>query len=500
MVLVSDYAAFEFRYGAGLPVAGQYTGHQNNGGEMMSLDQFGAADPVTGYIPSYEVDRVKYNNVAPWPTQAAGSGPALVRVHAADYGNDPLNWMASNVPAARPAQPNEVLDPLPPTVPTGLAGHASVSPSEITLSWTASTDTRSDVAYYVIDRNGVQLGTSATNSYADTTAVSGTNYSYTVSAVNRDGYASTPSTSIVAALPGVTSYVWLDSQDIEIYFSEPLTSATATVLSNYTMSGGITFSAVTLARDGTLVTLTTTQALTAGNAYTITMNGLATVSGDQLPASLPLAVTYQNPKGQILDQVWDNLDGGDTINDLTSPALNPNYPNGPTYVTYLTSFNAPYNTGVSDYGQRVQGYIYPPTTGNYVFWIASDDYSQLWLSTNSSPNNIGSNPIAYVNGWTNYEAWTTYASQQSAPISLVAGQSYYIEALMKQGGGGDNLSVAWTLLPSGGTSVPTASRCPTAALRFPRREPPCPSRASPIAARRPRPRSPRRRGSSWGRA
>ena len=47
VVLVSDYAAFEFRYGSGLPVAGQYTGHQSNGGEMMALDQFGTADPVT---------------------------------------------------------------------------------------------------------------------------------------------------------------------------------------------------------------------------------------------------------------------------------------------------------------------------------------------------------------------------------------------------------------------------------------------------------------------
>ena len=191
----------------------------------------------------------------------------------------------------------------------------------------------------------VQLGTSATNSYADTTAAAATNYTYTVSAVNRDGYASAQSTSIVADLPGVTSYVWLDSQDIAIYFSEPLTSATATVLGNYTMSGGITFSAVALSRDGTAVTLTTTQALTAGNAYTITMNGLATVSGDQLPASLPLAVTYQTPTGEILDQVWDNLDGGDTINDLTNPALNPNYPNNPTYTHLLDFVRGPVQHG-----------------------------------------------------------------------------------------------------------------------------------------------------------
>ena len=48
----------------------------------MLLDQFGTADPVTGYIPSYAVDLVNYNNAAPWPAQAAGNGPALIRVHA----------------------------------------------------------------------------------------------------------------------------------------------------------------------------------------------------------------------------------------------------------------------------------------------------------------------------------------------------------------------------------------------------------------------------------
>jgi hypothetical protein len=31
----------------------------------------------------------------------------------------------------------------------------------------------------------------------------------------------------------------------------------------------------------------------------------------------------------------------------------------------------------------------------------------------------------------------------STPVSLVGGQKYYIEALFKEGGGGDNLAVAW---------------------------------------------------------
>ncbi|MGA2068975.1 MAG: lamin tail domain-containing protein, partial [Thermoguttaceae bacterium] len=455
VLLVSDLQAFDFRHGSGLPVAGEYTGHQSNGGELMSLDQFGPADPATGYIPSYAVDLVDYSDAAPWPTQPDGNGPALIRVHMADYGNDPANWMASgdgpvtNV-GGNAGAASLTLDPLPPTVPTNLAAQATLSPSEISLTWTASTDTRSDVAYYDVYRDGTSIGTSQTNSYVDATVQVATNYTYTVSAVNRDGYASAQSAAIVAALPGVTSCDWLDSQDMEVFFSEPLNPATAAVLANYSMSGGIALSAVALSRSNTKVTVTTKTAVTAGNAYTLTMSGLSTASGNPLPASLTASATYQVVTGEILDQVWDNLDSGTTINDLTSPPLNPDYPNDPTYTSDLTSFEAPYNTGVSDYGQRVQGYLYPPTTGNYVFWIASDDNSQLWLSTTSSPANAVE--IASVSSWTSYREWTTYSSQQSAAIPLVAGQRYYIEALMKQAGVGDNLSVAW--MPPGGTSVP----------------------------------------------
>lgn len=34
-----------------------------------------------------------------------------------------------------------------------------------------------------------------------------------------------------------------------------------------------------------------------------------------------------------------------------------------------------------NYGTRIRGYVHPPATVNYVFWIASDDHSELWLST-----------------------------------------------------------------------------------------------------------------------
>ena len=37
-----------------------------------------------------------------------------------------------------------------------------------------------------------------------------------------------------------------------------------------------------------------------------------------------------------------------------------------------------------NYGTRMRWYITAPATGNYTFWIAGDDNSELWLSLNDN--------------------------------------------------------------------------------------------------------------------
>ena len=159
------------------------------------------------------------------------------------------------------------------------------------------------------------------------------------------------------------------------------------------------------------------------------------------------------PAAGILRQVWLGI-GGVTVADLTNA---PAFPNNPTFEEVLTNaFETP--TDVYDnYGQRLQALIVPPVTGNYRFWIASDDASQLYLSTNDNPAN--KRLIAQVVGWTPSRQWGWETGQQSALVPLVAGQRYYIEALMKEGWGGDNLAVRWQL-PNGTIEEPIpASRC-----------------------------------------
>lgn len=138
--------------------------------------------------------------------------------------------------------------------------------------------------------------------------------------------------------------------------------------------------------------------------------------------------------GTILREVWNNIQ----YSDVASIPLN----TSPDGVSELTLFEDRTNAG-DHYGTRVSGYVCVPATGTYTFWIASNDNSELWLSTDSHPDNKVL--IAYVNGHTNVRQWDKFTNQQSAPIQLLEGEQYYIEALHKEGVGSDHMAVGWQL-------------------------------------------------------
>jgi len=166
--------------------------------------------------------------------------------------------------------------------------------------------------------------------------------------------------------------------------------------------------------------------------------------------------------GTITREVWTGI-GGNYVTDLTS---HPPYPDSPNIREEITSFEGPVDW-TDNYGTRIHGFLMPPETGSYTFWIASDDYSELWLSSNSDPAN--QIKIAEVIGWTSSRQWDRYSQQQSGPVTLTAGQAYYIKALHKEGTGGDNVAVAWQIegsckgrqVISGSYLCPYDTDCPT---------------------------------------
>lgn len=148
-------------------------------------------------------------------------------------------------------------------------------------------------------------------------------------------------------------------------------------------------------------------------------------------------------------EVFSNIQGTQ-VNDLVT---HPSYPNSPSQTSLITGgFEAPTNAG-DNYGQRIHGYLRAPATGDYTFYIAGDDQSSLFLSTDSNPSNAVL--VAQVPSWTNPLEWGKFVEQTSLPIRLEEGKLYYISALMKEQGGGDNLAVGWRL-PNGTFERPIA--------------------------------------------
>jgi hypothetical protein len=135
----------------------------------------------------------------------------------------------------------------------------------------------------------------------------------------------------------------------------------------------------------------------------------------------------------------------------------PRFPSNPDSSSYPTSFDS--GAGLGDnYGGMMHGWLHILETGDYTFWLCTDDDGDLWLSMDESPANISL--IADIRGWAapgdfDNTTGTNNPRQESAPVKLFAGEKYYIRACWKEGGGGDHGQVAYQ-----GPGVPTRTIIP----------------------------------------
>jgi hypothetical protein len=152
------------------------------------------------------------------------------------------------------------------------------------------------------------------------------------------------------------------------------------------------------------------------------------------------------PTGTILREIFRGI-AGDAVSDLTNhPKFKEGKPDESGTITSIDSWNM----GES-YGCRIRGYVHPPATGDYVFWIASDDHGELWLSSDDTP--AKKQKICSLNHSVGQRAWDTDPSQKSSPVPLIAGKRYYIEVLQKQGNGPEHVAAGWQL-PGGAQERP----------------------------------------------
>lgn len=119
--------------------------------------------------------------------------------------------------------------------------------------------------------------------------------------------------------------------------------------------------------------------------------------------------------------------------------------NTPDETRVLPALDTP-NGYAENYGARVTGFVLPQETGQYRFFIRSDDASELYLNTTAggaAPVPGSDTPIAQETGCCDAFHEADGSPETSEPVNLTAGQRYAFVAILKEGGGGDYLQVAW---------------------------------------------------------
>jgi len=93
LIVPTSPAVFRGKYAVApeVTILGPYTGQLQDSGERLELQKPGPPD-TNSSIAYINVDALRYNDRAPWPPAADGSGPSLQRKSGFAYGNDPVNW------------------------------------------------------------------------------------------------------------------------------------------------------------------------------------------------------------------------------------------------------------------------------------------------------------------------------------------------------------------------------------------------------------------------
>ena len=95
LLIVRNHAAFEKRYGLGLPIAGEYSGRLSNNGEPIQVVH-GSGEIIL---------EVNYGTKDPWPETADGMGYSLEIVDPKKNMNQPENWRMSLLHGGSPGYP-----------------------------------------------------------------------------------------------------------------------------------------------------------------------------------------------------------------------------------------------------------------------------------------------------------------------------------------------------------------------------------------------------------
>jgi len=150
-------------------------------------------------------------------------------------------------------------------------------------------------------------------------------------------------------------------------------------------------------------------------------------SACEAPAVGPVtpAETITPLEAVVLYEKWNNTTGSLQDFDFTTT---------PSESQNLIEFDAPINVD-DNYMSRMTAVVKIPKSGEYIFYISSDDQSELY---------IDSVKAAEVTSNVTSKSWTNSPSQKSITYNFVAGQSVSIKIIHREGTGSDHSNIGWS--------------------------------------------------------
>jgi hypothetical protein len=390
---------------------------------------------------------------ARWKEGTGGDGIAMAFRAQSDAAVPPIGPVIDVAPAGSLAVPVGQID-VGPVALTGLTPASAALSEGQTVTFSATGLTGAQPYSFTWFKNGAFVGSGAT--YTTLPAQPGDNnavYTLVVSNLFSSAQASATVTVTSDTTPptvtAVTSHSFLEN--VIVTFSEPVNPAQAGNTGNYQIPG-LTVLGAFVEPSLRRVSLSTSPQ-TPGAAYIVTIGNIRDVStaeNQMAAASIPFNAWLATgcEVGTLLTELFTNMTGV-AIADLTG---NGRFANnivdslGTLRSFQWTSIPPLSGDGLQNYGLRISGHFIPPSNGVYRFYIRSDDASQLFLNTNSASSTNPEGKVLIAREDTCCKAYGDTSAggpRVSVGIPLNGGQGYYIEALLKEGGGGDFFQMAF---------------------------------------------------------
>jgi chitodextrinase len=393
-----------------------------------------------------------------------------------------------------------------PSVPSGVTAVAGPVPGQVTVSWSASTETSGTIAGYYVYRNGGALASTAGTSFTDTGGATGLIsgvFGYSIAAYDANGNVSPQSGAFSVVVtanttpPSVPTGVTISG----VTTTNPYTAPTTTLTISWNASTdkvGVT--GYNVYRNSTMITSSTsaftgtsiTDSVTPGS-YSYTVNAYdaaGNISAHSAPAAVTVFADYlapSTPKGLVVQQTGVNTlvltwasstDGygvsgyqvfrnGVWITSTTAPSYqDTGVSTGTSYSYMVTAYDvagniSPQSPSVNVYVQQTNGPTTPVIANDMLVGTSSAQLS--W--------SIPYDPIA-ISGYTLYRdgvLLATVTSTNYLDARLAPGLHGYNVAATDMSGATSSMSATSTiivpsLVATAAATQSTATVIPPAAL------------------------------------